>query len=309
MGCCYSNLATMALLYSIQSHLAGDFNYCRDIVRKNTENFPVGSLLAPRRMRPHLYAVYAFARTADDFADLPGREDDVRLQLLDNWSYRLLQAQNGKPDHPVFRALSHTFEVTGLATSHFHDLLIAFRMDVTNKRYDTLAELEEYCNYSANPVGRIVLHLAGETFLQPGSSNGEIVKYSDAICTALQLTNHLQDLGLDTLSGRPLYLPREEMERFGVDENMVLRRQFSPMLGQLVLSLAEQCQQLFDYGSPLVQQMRWPLNLEMAAIIEGGMAVLDKINRLQGNTLRGRPRLGKRDRIAPLWRAFKRIRS
>jgi hydroxysqualene synthase len=299
----------MPTLHAIPSYLVDDFNYCREIVRKNSENFPVGSLLAPRRLRPHLHAVYAFARTADDFADLPGREDETRLQLLDDWSRRLVQSQEGKPDHPIFRALCHTFEVTGLPAAPFHELLIAFRLDVTNKRYETLAELEEYCRYSANPVGRIILHLSGEVTLDPGAPPVDKVKYSDAICTALQLTNHLQDLGQDTLNGRPMYLPREELDRFGINEEMILKRRFSPMLGSLILDLVEQSRQLFEYGSPLVDQMRWPLNLEMATIIEGGRAVLDKIEEREGNTLRGRPRLNNWDRAGCLWQAIKRIRS
>jgi hydroxysqualene synthase len=296
-------------LHAIPAYLVDDFNYCRDIVRKHTENFPVGSLLAPRRIRPHLHAVYAFARTADDFADLTGREDATKLQLLDDWSRRLAQSQAGKPDHPVFRALCHTFEITGLTATPFHDLLIAFRLDVTNKHYETLAELEEYCRYSANPVGRIILHLAGEAYLEPGAPLPEKIRYSDAICTALQLTNHLQDLGQDIACKRPLYLPREELERFGVNEELVLKRRFSPMLGNLVLDLVDQSQQLFAYGSPLVQQLQWPLNLEMAAIIEGGLAVLDKIAEMGGNTLRERPHLNNLDKAGCLWRAVKRTRS
>ncbi len=299
----------MHALTAIPSYLSDDFNYCRDIVRKHTENFPVGSLLAPRRMRPYLYAVYAFARTADDFADLPGRDDATRLQLLDDWSRRLSLTQDGKPDHPVFRALRHTFDITGLTTTPFHELLIAFRMDVTNKRYETLADLEEYCRYSANPVGRIILHLAGEAYMEPGQPLPEKICYSDAICTALQLTNHLQDLGQDTLNGRPLYLPREELERFGVHEDMILNRRFAPTIGNLVLHLADQSRQLFEYGSPLVDQLQWPLKLEMAAIIEGGKAVLDKIFEMEGNTLRSRPSLSKMDRAACVWRAVKRSRS
>jgi hydroxysqualene synthase len=299
----------MRILHSIPSHLVGDFNYCRDIVRKHTENFPVGSLLAPRRMRPHLHAIYAFARTADDFADLPGREEATRLQLLDDWSRRLMQSQEGKPDHPVFRALCHTFEVTGLTAAPFGDLLIAFRLDVTNKTYETLDELEEYCRYSANPVGRIILHLAGEAIIEPGAALPQKIKYSDAICTALQITNHLQDLGQDIANGRPLYLPREELERFGVNQEMLMQRRFTPMLGNFVMDLADQSRQLFDYGAPLVKELQWPLSLEIAAIIEGGLGVLNKIEELGGNTLRNRPKLSKWDKAGCLWRANQRTRS
>ncbi|MBF0380225.1 MAG: squalene/phytoene synthase family protein, partial [Magnetococcales bacterium] len=137
----------------------------------------------------------------------------------------------------------------------------------------------------------------------------EKVKYSDAICTALQITNHLQDLGKDIAEGRPLYLPREEMERFGVNADLLLQRRFTPILGNFVLEIADQSRQLFEYGSLLVQQLQWPLNLEIAAIIEGGLGVLKKIEEQDGNTLRNRPKLNKWDKAGCLWRAKQRTKS
>ncbi|MEO5362562.1 MAG: phytoene/squalene synthase family protein [Magnetococcus sp. DMHC-8] len=288
--------------------LAEDFRYCQEIVRSREENFPVASLLAPPRLRPFLYAVYAFARTADDFADLPGRDDDTRLQLLDDWSRRLMQAETGQPDHPIFRALAYVIRTTDLPSEPLHHLLIAFRMDVTNKRYDTMSDLLEYCRYSANPVGRIVLHLAGELAYDAGERalRGEVraedrverskALCADAICTALQLTNHWQDLGQDVWSGRPLYLPQEEMARFEVTEEMILKRRFSPTVGGLMLHLTAQARELFVIGEPLWQQVKWPLNLELAMIGECGRTVLDKIEARGGNTLRVRPRLSVWDR-------------
>lgn len=292
----------------IPPHLADDFRYCMEIVHSREENFPVASLLAPPRLRPFLYAVYAFARTADDFADLPGRDDDTRLQLLDDWSRRLLRAEAGQPDHPIFRALAHVIRTTDLPTEPLHNLLIAFHMDVTNKRYDTLDELLEYCQYSANPVGRILLHLAGELPYEAGEQAIREIKvplsaaqwskahYSDAICTALQLTNHLQDLGEDAWSGRPLYLPLEEMDRFEVTEEMILKRRFSAGVAGLMLHLTAYTRDLFVLGDPLWRQVRWPLNLELAVIGECGQAVLNKIEACGGNTLRARPRLTIWDR-------------
>lgn len=137
----------------------------------------------------------------------------------------------------------------------------------------------------------------------------EKIQNSDRICTALQLANHLQDLGQDSLSGRPLYLPRETLDRFGISEEMVLNRRFSPMLGSLVLEMVQQSRQRMIDGAPLVHQLHWPLSLEMAAIVEGGLAVLDKIEAWGGNTLRSRPRLEGRDRFRCLWRAILRLRS
>ncbi len=290
----------------IPPHLVDDFRYCMEIVHSREENFPVASLLAPPRLRPFLYAVYAFARTADDFADLPERDDETRLQLLDDWSRRLLKAEAGQADHPIFRALAHVICATDLPTEPLHNLLIAFHMDVTNKRYDTMDELLEYCRYSANPVGRILLHLAGELPYEAGEralrgeGDDEVARnkarYSDAICTALQLTNHWQDLGEDAWSGRPLYLPQEEMARFEVTEEMILKRRFSPGVGGLMLHLTAYTRDLFVTGDPLCRQVQWPLNLELAAISECGQALLNKIEARGGNTLRSRPRLSLWDR-------------
>ncbi|MBF0463359.1 MAG: phytoene/squalene synthase family protein [Magnetococcales bacterium] len=288
--------------------LEDDFRYCLEIVQSRAENFPVASLLAPPRLRPFLHAVYAFARTADDFADLPGRDEETRLQLLDDWSRRLQQAESGQPDHPIFRALAHVIRTADLPTEPLHHLLIAFRMDVTNKRYDTMEELLEYCRYSANPVGRIVLHLAGELSYEAGEralrgaggAQGAVphckAYHSDAICTALQLTNHWQDLGQDAWSGRPLYLPLEEMARFDVTEEMILKRRFSPAVGSLMLHLTAHARDFFLAGQPLCQQVQWPFNLELAVICECGQAVLNKIEARGGNTLRIRPRLSLWDR-------------
>ncbi|MBF0134818.1 MAG: squalene synthase HpnC [Magnetococcus sp. DMHC-1] len=290
----------MRVMKPIPGSLQSDFHYCAEVVRGHPENFPVGSYLCPRRVRPYLHAVYAYARMADDFADTPGREIGERLQLLDDWSRRLRQAETGKPDHPVFRALAHTFQATGLPTQPLYELLIAFRLDVTNKRYDTVEQLEDYCRYSANPVGRVVLHFAGVD--QP-----EGVRWSDAICTALQLTNHWQDLGLDPWKGRPLYVPREEMERFGVDEKWILERRFSPSVGSLMLYLVEETRRLFQAGDALVDLLPWPFNLELAVIWQAGMAVLDKIELAGGNTLRMRHHLEGRDRTGCLLRAVRRV--
>ncbi|MBF0143749.1 MAG: squalene synthase HpnC [Magnetococcales bacterium] len=295
----------MITFQTIPTRLAGDFRYCREVVGMHSENFPVGSLFAPRRIRPLLHAIYAFARTADDFADLPGRGGEARLLLLDDWSRRLEQAEAGRPDHPIFRALAYVFEVTDLPSDPLHELLIAFRMDVTNKRYDTMAELEQYCRYSANPIGRIVLHLAGQANLSPGQrSHPEIFAYSDAICTALQLTNHWQDLGEDPYSGRPLYLPRELMDRFGVTEEMILARRFSPAIGSLMLHLVSRTRSLFLAGEPLIRAVDWPLKLELAAIREGGMTILDHIEAAGGNTMRVRPHLSSWERANCFWRAL-----
>ena len=288
--------------HPIPFRLMGDFRYCRRITRQHAENFPVASMLAPRRIRPHLHAIYAFARLADDFADLPGREEAERLMLLDDWSRRLQLAANGQADHPIFRALAHVFQETGLPPDPLHHLLTAFRMDVTEKRYDTMDQLLEYCRYSANPVGRIVLHLAEEAHAGDLPEDNPKVRWSDAICTALQLTNHWQDLGQDAAQGRPLYLPRELMEGFGVSESMILERRFSASLAALMLQLVERTRELFLEGEPLLAAVQRPLRLELTLAWEAGMTLLARMEELGGNTLRTRPRLTRRQWLECLWR-------
>jgi squalene synthase HpnC len=285
---------------TIPEHLAADYAYCQAIVQSHAENFPVGSWLAPRYMRPHLHAVYAFARTADDFADMPGRSMEDRLMLLDDWSRRLERAQEGHPDHPIFRALAHTLQHTQLPPTPLQELLIAFRMDVTNKTYETLEQLDEYCHYSANPVGRIVLYLAE-------ASSPALFNYSDALCTALQLTNHWQDLGEDLWRGRPLYLPLEEMRRYGVELSMIRERRFTPAVGDLVLNLVDETRALYLEGQPLIHALNWPINLELAVTWQAGMKLLDMIEDAGGNTLRERPQLSARDWAACFRRALYRI--
>lgn len=284
----------------IPFRLRADYRYCREVVRSHHENFPVGSWLLPRRLRPHIHAVYAFARTADDFADSPRRTPAEKLMLLDDWGRRLELAFLGEPNHPIFRALGHTLHTTGLPLTPLQDLLTAFRMDVEKKRYLSLAELDTYCRHSANPVGRIVLYLAD-------SATPENLAYSDAICTALQLTNHWQDLGQDLYAGRPLYLPGEEMERYGVVERDVATRVFSPALGDLVLDLVDRTRQLYLAGEPLIQRLPWPLNLEVAITWEAGILLLDRIEESGGNTLRVRPRLTPSDWSTCSWNALRRV--
>lgn len=293
----------MTPLAPIPPGLTRDFRYCREIVHGHRENFPVGSWIIPRAIRPHIHAVYAFARTADDFADQPGRVAEERLQLLDQWDKRLRQSESGEgADHPIFRALTHTLRATGLPVGLLHDLLAAFRQDVVKKRYATLDELTEYCRLSANPVGRIVLHLLGE-------ATPSHLDCSDAICTALQLTNHLQDLGRDVWAGRPLYLPTAMMESYGVTEAMILERRFSPASGALMLDLVELTREFLARGEPLLTGVAWPVNLELSVTWEAAMLLLEKIEESGGNTLRNRPTLERREWLACAWRAWQRVRA
>lgn len=296
----------MIVLDPIPAYLGSDFKYCRQIAQQREEALPIRYQFLPRRMRPYLYAIYAFMWTAYDFIGLPNREASIKLQLLDDWSRRLSLAKTGQPDHPIFRAMAYTFEVTALPEMVLQNILIAFRMDVTNQRYETFGELEEYCRFAVNPLGHVMLHLANEVELAPGVPVSDKIRYSDALCTALQLVCFWQNLGQDPRNGYPLYLPRQDMARFAVVEEMILTRRFTSMVGSLMLHLVDETRTLMQSGEPLLQMVVWPLRLELATALERGMVILDSIEANGGNTLRIRPTLTHRQRMGCLWRAFAR---
>ncbi|MBF0126731.1 MAG: squalene/phytoene synthase family protein [Magnetococcales bacterium] len=294
----------MLITDPIPAHLASDFKYCRAIALAREEESLMRTRFAPGHLRPFLHVMFAFLWTARDFVDLPGRDDDMKLQLLDDWSRRLTQARSGQADHPVFRALAYTFEVALLPEHYLQNLLIAFRMDITNKRYETMDDLVEYCRFGANPLGRMVLHLSMEISWVAGMPDSDKARHSDALWTALQLTRFWQNLGLHSRSGQPSYLPKEEMDRFGVTEEMVAQRRFTPMLGSLMVYLVEETRLLLGNGVPLLAQVKWPLRLELATALERCMVTLDRIEENGGNTLRSRLVLSQRERLGCLWRAF-----
>ncbi len=195
--------------YTIPDNLRDAYAECARITHDHYENFPVASWLIPARIRPHVCSIYAFARTADDFADEPGMEQDERLEKLDDWGRRL----NGCLDDPqglVFEALGETIRQFQIPFELLEDLLSAFRQDVVESRHQTFDDLLTYAKRSANPVGRLVLTLFGYVQL-------DMFQQSDAICTALQLTNFWQDVGIDRGRNR-IYLPQQEMTRYGVTE-------------------------------------------------------------------------------------------
>ena len=186
------------------------YKFCRLITETHYENFPVGSRLLPKEIRPAIWAIYAFSRFADDFADEAAYKD-VRLQRLTEWQNNLTDAF--PPTHPVFIALHDTIVKYQLPVQLFTDLLTAFRMDVMENRYQNFDEVLFYCRHSANPIGRLVLQLFG----QATQAHSQL---ADKICTALQLTNFCQDIGVDINKDR-IYLPLDEMERFDVTETQL----------------------------------------------------------------------------------------
>src|SRR5215831_2259912 len=250
------------------------YGYCERLARSHYENFPVGSILVRRDLRKHFYSIYAFARIADDFADEGYSEsysEAERLAWLDEWGRKLGAAFEGRATHPVFLALSHTAGLHSLPISLFDDLLSAFRQDVTVRRYNSYDELLDYCRRSANPVGRLILLLFGHRDLDMHSR-------SDDICTALQLANHWQDVKIDLDKDR-VYLPVEDMLRFGITAETLEQDCASERFRALMAMEVERARGLFQQGKPLCTVARGRLGLELRAIWLGGMKILARIEK------------------------------
>jgi len=295
---------------------------CERIARRHYENFPVASILLPASMRPHIAAIYAFARSADDFADEGDLPPARRLALLDDWGQRLLasaadavgqpgpESRVPSPDLPVpcpmphvpsreaeaiFLALGHTIRSRSLPVALFEDLLSAFRQDVVTTRYATWADVMDYCRRSANPVGRLVLRVAGH-------ADAGLDRASDAVCTALQLTNFWQDLERDWRKGR-LYVPRDERERFGAREADLDARVMSAAWREVLSEMAARTRRLFAEGRAVCDGLGGRLRYELRLTWLGGMRVLDRLERAGFDVFRARPSLGSSDIPGLLWGA------
>lgn len=259
------------------------------MARNHYENFPVASLLIPGEKRPYIYAIYAFARAADDFADEGSLTPAERLQKLDAWEEKLNFCFEGYADDPVFIALSETATRLQLSKQPFVDLLTAFRMDVTTTRFATFHDLLYYCKHSANPVGRLVLQVFGD-------ATERTVTLSDHICTALQLTNFWQDVAVDWAKGR-LYIPLEDCERFGYFESDFATSKFDERFQRLMRFEIDRTRELFVQGKPLCREASRPLRLELKLTWHGGMVILDKIERKNFDVLSRRPALTVGDKL------------
>jgi phytoene synthase len=274
---------------------AAAFAHCETIVRRHYENFPVASRLLPRSLRRHVCSIYAFARKADDYADESEYAGD-RLRRLDEWEASLDRCLQGSPEGPIFTALGETVRRFDIPDKWLRDLLEAFRQDCLVERYESWTDLLSYCRLSANPVGRMVLHLFGYTDDRRGC-------WSDDICTALQLTNFWQDIGIDWRKGR-IYLPGEARERHGVSEDDIrdcrMHAGFETLMGEMLAHT----RRLFDSGRPLLGSVRGRLALELRCVWLGGMRVLDKIERADYDIFRKRPVLSRIDVLLTAGRAF-----
>jgi hydroxysqualene synthase len=274
------------------------YAHCLALASSHYENFPVASWLVPAPIRPHVAAVYAFARSADDFADEDGYDTAERFRLLDDWLARLHVAAGPGADasDPIFLALGHTIRTCKLPVDLFEALLSAFRQDITVTRYATWADVDDYCRRSANPVGRLVLRLFGH-------DDARLDAWSDAICTALQLTNFWQDFAVDWRRGR-LYVPEEQWQASGAHpEQLPATMTTTPREWQQALAAsAARTRALFYRGRPLLEYTRGRLRLELEATWHGGTRVLEKLEQGRFDPVAARPKLGIGDGLVIAWR-------
>jgi squalene synthase HpnC len=269
--------------------------YCRRLAAEHYENFPVLSRFLPKALRQDFANIYAYCRWSDDLGD-EIHDPSRSLELFDWWETELGRCFDGAATHPVMRALSATVSRHRIPRQPFRDLLTAFRRDQRQTRYETFADLLDYCRYSANPVGRLVLYVCG----RHSPSNAEL---SDAICTGLQLANFCQDVGIDAAKGR-IYLPAEDRRCFGAHESDILEGRCTPAFVNLLRFEVERTESYLQSGLPLVSRMAGRLKVVVAAFACGGLAILGKIKAGGYDVLSCRPRLSTTDIIRVFWRAL-----
>ena len=285
--------------------LARAFAACEALASEHYENFPVASWLLPGAMRPHIAAVYAWARVADDIADEGSAPAEERLKQLDAWKRRLhaaiaVEAASAPPhahEDLIVIALAHSVRTLDLPVTLFDDLVSAFAQDTMTTRYDSWTDVFDYCRRSANPVGRVVLRIAGYR-------SDTLDRSSDALCTALQLANFWQDFGRDWRAGR-LYVPREVQRACGADELTLSRGGFDEAWARAIGVCVEVTDDLFARGRAVCDGVRGRLRYELRFTWLGGQRILERVDRARASLLSYRPTLGVADAPALVWRALR----
>ena len=269
-------------------------DYCRRLARSHYENFSVASWFLPGHLRQHFFNVYAYCRISDDLGDEVG-DTAASLRLLDEWEAELNACYEGAPRHPVFVALARTVRESEIPKHEFADLLTAFRQDQTTTRYETFGDLLGYCRNSANPVGHLVLYLCGYR-------DAERQQLSDYTCTALQLANFWQDVGVDFAKGR-IYLPLEDLRRFGVSEEEIRNLENTPAFREMMRFEVARAREWFAQGLPLAGKVDRKLATDIELFSRGGMEILNAIER-QGYAVLGcRPSISRARKLLLVARA------
>lgn len=266
------------------------------------ENFPVASFLLPRRLVPAVEAIYAFARSADDLADEGDASASERLAALHAYVAALERIERQEPlDDPMFERLAAVIAKFQLPMKPFHDLLSAFKQDVETTRYASYEDVLDYCARSANPVGLLMLHLYQ-------AADEENVRDSDAICSALQLINFLQDVAIDQQKER-IYLPMEDLSRFAVSPAAFERPEAHGKWSALMRFEVARTRALMLSGAPLALRLRGRIGWELRLVVQGGLRILEAIEAVNYDVFRRRPKLEKRDWLIIFWRALRMSRK
>jgi squalene synthase HpnC len=259
-------------------------DYCAHVAKSHYENFTVVSLLLPRRLLRHFHAVYAYCRWSDDLADETAGGQEA-LDLIAWWREELLSCYDGAPRHPVMIALRETIRRFDIPPAPFLDLLVAFEQDQKVKRYDTFDHLLAYCHNSANPVGRLVLHLF-ECFDDTRAA------LSDEVCTGLQLANFWQDVARDLAIGR-VYLPVEDRLRFGYSDDDLAAKRFTPQFRALMQFEVDRARGYFERGAKLLPLLPREARIDVELFIRGGQAILRAIEKIDYDVWARRPEVSK----------------
>lgn len=276
--------------------IAAAYQYCRELSSRHYENFPVASLFLPAHLRASVTAIYAFARTADDFADEAAGGAEKRLALLRAYREQLLADDPSTTNDPVFVALADTRRRFELPIQLFDDLLTAFIQDVEKHRYNNFDSVLDYCRHSANPIGRLMLLLFG-------IRDENAFRQSDAICSALQLINFWQDLGQDYDENNRIYVPLDEMTRYGVTERHFREKISDHAMGELMALQRQRARALLLSGVGLIDVVPRRLAWQLRLTVSGGLTILNALDR-NAHDVFARPRLRRRDWVAVIWRAI-----
>jgi squalene synthase HpnC len=276
------------------------------LTKSHYENFPVASILLPKQLREPIALIYQFARQADDFADEGDFTQEERLKKLNAFQDDLdLYVAYIKPANPFFSALGDMVKAHQLPFQPFYDLLTAFKQDVIKTRYETIDEVMDYCACSANPIGLLLLHLYQ-------AATPQNIAYSNQICTALQLINFIQDVGIDFNKNegkQRIYLTQEELSAFGISETMIADyvqgiKPIDPIWSQLIGMNLHRAKALLYAGSPLGSILKGRIGFEMRMIIAGGERIIAKLAKVDGDVFNKRPVLTKRDWILVFLKAL-----
>ena len=290
----WSRLPAAYAIPATAPSLAESREYCARLARTHYENFSVASWFLPRRLRQDFFNVYAYCRISDDLGDEVG-DTAASLELLDQWEHELDACYERSPRHPVFVALAETVRKFDIPKHEFSDLLIAFRQDQTVKRFETFNDVLAYCKYSANPVGHLVLYLCGYR-------DSERQQLSNFTCTALQLANFWQDVSVDYEKDR-IYLPLEDLRRFGVTEHEIARKHNTPAFREMMKFEVERARDWFRQGMPLVGKVDRELAIDLDLFSRGGMEILNAIEKQDFAVLGNRPAISKSRKLALVARA------